>query len=100
MSKNSITFFFLFIFSLFISTPTIILMVEDNIDVSTFYGVNEEENKNETSKKIEVNLFNSSKYNIAQPWDEKEKLNFAYLKLSPQHIMESFSPPPEQNIHS
>ena len=56
MPKQLVTYFFLFIFTLFIAAPTVISVVEKSYDVSIFFSVTEEENKvNETVKVFELN---------------------------------------------
>ena len=95
MPKRSIAFFFIILFTVFITAPTIITIVDSAIDVSVFYGVNEEENNNETHKKIEMNIFNLNKDNIAFLRTEKEKLDLSNSKLTHQAFLECFSPPPE-----
>ena len=43
MAKHKITIFFIVLFMLFITAPSIILVIDDSADVSRFYSISEEE---------------------------------------------------------
>ena len=59
MSKKIVSIFLSVIFLLFIVTPTIIVLVDDTIDVSIAFSASEEEEKgNEKNLYIEVLYFN------------------------------------------
>ena len=96
MPKQLVTYFFLFIFTLFIAAPTVISVVEKSYDVSIFFSVTEEENKvNETVKVFELKLNDSDKFHFAFLDFEKEKTYASYLKTYAASTIECISPPPE-----
>lgn len=100
MPKARISIFFSIIFTMFIVAPTVISAIEDNYDLSIFYSVNEEENKeqNEISKKLEVKFVeNLGLASVFWDFNEKNSFNF-YLKNYTPLTLECTSPPPEQNI--
>lgn len=97
MLKKSISLFFVLLFALFISAPTVISVLEKKFDTSVFFSLNEEENKsNETVKIFETKLFVSDKYSFAILNFEKEKSYNSYLKNYTASPIECSSPPPEQ----
>lgn len=96
MHKRAVSFLFLTLFTLFISAPTIISMVEKSFDTSVFYSVNEEENKGcETLKIFEVKLLENSDYDISLIDSEKEKSYNSHAKNYTPSTLECLSPPPE-----
>lgn len=96
MQKRNISIFFLVLFTLFISVPTVISVIEKSFDTSVFFSVNEEENKvNETLKTFVVKLPCTEKYGISLIELEKEKSYSSYLKKYTSSIIECISPPPE-----
>ena len=97
MHRRSIHLFFSLIFIAFICAPTMVSLVDKNIDVSVFYSLNEDEGeseKNEIAKDVELIVIEShnpddslirNKRNVAQ---SREKTYFQfYINLS--------SPPPK-----
>ncbi len=100
MPKARISIFFSLIFTMFIVAPTIISVIEDAYDLSIFYSLNEEENKeqNEISKKLEIKFLDN--LGIASVfWDFEENSLFnLYLKNYTPLSLECASPPPEQYI--
>ena len=97
MQKKTVSYFFLIIFTLFITAPTVISMIEKSFDTSVFYSVNEEENKcNETLKNLELKLSDTEKIAVVFFEIEKESNNPSYLKNYTQYDSECISPPPEQ----
>ena len=98
MYKKGITLFFLLSFTIFIIAPTAMLIVDNSYDVSYFYNLNEEENKNnETLKKYEFELFDLNKYILVGFSPDKVDQSKFYLKEYTSLHLECFSPPPEQN---
>ncbi len=99
MHKQNISFFFIVVFTLFISAPTVISVMEKSFDISVFFSVNEEENKgNEILKTFVVKLPCTDKYGISLIELEKEKSYSSYLKKYTSSIIECISPPPEEFI--
>lgn len=96
MHKQNISVFFLILFTVFISAPTMISVIEKSFDTSVFFSVNEEENKsNETLKTFVIKLPCTDKYTISLIELEKEKSYSSYLKKYTSSIIECISPPPE-----
>jgi len=92
-----ITKLILFLFILFLSTPTIVGFVDDNIDVSYFYNLAEEEENHVSFN--EIKMVSSSSISFPSCLN-KSKLN---LNVSQSHFLSYdnlahsiFSPPPNQ----
>jgi len=100
MQKPSIHIFFSLIFIAFLTAPAIVPLIDDSVDISFFYELNEEEGENEeheVTKDIELivtqlhdsdNSLIRTKRNVI-PSDESWYLQF-YLNIS--------TPPPERHI--
>lgn len=94
--KIRIAIILAFIFTLFIVTPTILSVVEDNFDTSILYNISEEENnQKEVSKNFDVK-FSETKIclSLFNYLDNKDLLDF-YLKRYTNISQENISPPPE-----
>lgn len=88
--------FFITLFTLFISAPTVISLVEKSFDTAAFFNVCEEESNNsETVKVFEVKLLENQQYYLSLLDLEKEKSYTSYLKNYTPHVIECVSPPPE-----
>jgi len=99
MSKKIVSIFLSVIFLLFIVTPTIIVLVDDTIDVSIAFSASEEEEKgNEKNLDIEV-LFSNLKANESDLVFAVSENNLGYyFKNYPKPHLNLISPPPEQHI--
>jgi len=99
MSKKIVSIFLSIIFLLFIVTPTIIVLVDDTIDVSIAFSASEEEEKgNEKNLDIEV-LFSNLKANESDLVFAVSENNLGYyFKNYPKPHLILISPPPEQHI--
>ncbi|RSK41642.1 hypothetical protein [Mangrovimonas spongiae] len=100
MPKTRIAIFFSIIFMMFLVAPTVISVIEDTYDLTIFYSVNEEENKeqNEVQKNLEVKYLENLGFSSVF-WDNDENNSFSYyLKNYSPLVLECVSPPPEQNI--
>ena len=99
MSKKIVSIFLSVIFLLFIVTPTIIVMVDDTIDVSIALAASEEEEKgNEKNLDIEV-LFSNLKTNESDLVFAISENNLGYyFKNYPKPHLNLISPPPEHYI--
>jgi hypothetical protein len=98
MSNKIVSIFLSVIFLLFIVTPTIILMVDDSIDISMAFSSSEEEKENEKILDIEV-LFNNLKTDDSDLVFALSENNLGYYhKNYPKPHLNLISPPPEQNI--
>lgn len=85
----------LFLFIAFLSTPTIVVLIEKNSDVSMFYNFSEEENHKEV-KEIKANL------NLGFDYPFVEKQSLSDSKIISKNFLrhdtiteEIFIPPPE-----
>lgn len=99
MSKKIVSIFLSVIFLLFIVTPTIIILVDDTIDVSLAFSASEEEEKgNEKNLDIEV-LFSTLKTNDSDVDFSESESNLGYFfKNYPKPHLNLISPPPEHYI--
>ena len=99
MSKKIVSIFLSVIFLLFIVTPTIVILVDDTIDVSLAFSASEEEEKgNEKNLDIEV-LFSTLKTNDSDVDFSESESNLGYfLKNYPKPHLNLISPPPEHYI--
>lgn len=96
MPKKAVSIFFITLFTLFISAPTVISLVEKSFDTSVFFNINEEENNSsETVKIFEVKLLGNQQYYLSLLDLEKEKSYTSYLKNYTPYVTECVSPPPE-----
>lgn len=100
MARLIFTYFIFLVFAVFIVTPTVISIVDDSYDISTFYkNVSEEENhKNEVLKNLELKFLDQSIYqNLLVIKDDIEHSSFyqnTYTSLS----LDLQYPPPELHI--
>lgn len=98
MSRNIISLLFSLLFLLFLTAPTIILMVDDSVDVSIFYASNEEEEKeNEKNKEIEILFFELSTTDLDFASSDVENNLGYYFKNYPKPHLNLISPPPESH---
>lgn len=96
MQKKTVSYFFLILFTVFISAPTVISVIEKSFDTYIFFSVNEEENKvNETLKTLEVKLSDIQKFGMSLFGLKKEKAYISYIKNYIPHDLDCISPPPE-----
>lgn len=96
MTDKVISLFFSMIFIAFIASPTICALLDDSIDVSFVYSLNEEEEKSSTeSSNLKIVLQNH--HNFLDHLDEvNPKFNFihnSWLYSNPLRTI--ISPPPE-----
>lgn len=94
MGKKTIAILFSVLFLAFITAPTIIIAVDNSVDVSIFYSVTEEENEN-LKIPFPDNGFNGLENLLTQ--DSKENLRY-YFKNYPKPHLNLISPPPERII--
>ena len=96
MIKTKIAIFFSFLFILFITVPTVVILVDDSIDISFLYNSSEEE---EQDHEMDENV----KIFIAQ--ENTTKLEFLNIRLEkssgffnpnyPKHYLNTVFPPPQ-----
>ncbi|WP_250433452.1 hypothetical protein [Hanstruepera flava] len=90
MSKKTIAILFSILFLAFITAPTIIIAVDDSVDVSIFYSVTEEENEN-LKLAFTDNNFESENISIAVV---QENSGYFFKNYQKPHL-NLISPPPE-----
>ena len=96
MNKNCIALFFSVLFMAMLSAPSIIIAIDNSADVSLFYSLTEEEEKEgKENKNIEVLLSEIKTYerNI-QTSDYQRNLGYYCKKYSNPHL-NLVSPPPD-----
>lgn len=86
---------FLFLFVAFLSTPTVVCLIEKNTDVSTFYNFSEEE-MHKDIKEIKANLKQDYEFAfIVFPKQTSSIIISENLSKHDNVSEEIFSPPPE-----
>ena len=99
MSKKVISVFLSALFLFFVSAPTVIMMVDDSIDVSVFYTSSEEEEKGqEKNKDKELLLYDFSKALSDLDLNETENNLVYFFKKYPKPHLNLIFPPPELHI--
>lgn len=95
MFKKSVSIFFTVVFLGLISAPSIIVAIDDSIDISILYSLSEEE---EGNKNLEV--VSSQDQEEINPFQSLLKFqNLGYqFKTYPKPHLNLVSPPPEFNI--
>jgi hypothetical protein len=99
MSKKVVSIFLSVIFLLFIVTPTVIMMVDDTIDISIFYSTSEEEERGHEKQIDKEVLFSNLKTNESDLvfTSTENNLGYCYKKYAKPHLS-LISPPPQQSI--
>ena len=100
MFKKSIAFFFSILFVVFLAAPSIIIAIDNNADISLFYSLGEEEEKESFSSKLkEVLFFETSikQIDCITFYDVKNNIKYFYKKYPKPHL-NLISPPPEAHI--
>jgi hypothetical protein len=99
MSKKVVSIFLSVVFLLFIVTPTIIMMVDDSIDISIIYSTSEEEERGHEKQIDKEILFSNLKTNETDLVINYTENNVGYCskKYAKPHL-NHISPPPQQNI--
>ena len=88
-----------FIFTLFLAGPTIITCIDDSIDISLFYNVNEEENLHkEIAKHLEAKFLESNICPTNVIFQENLKHIAFYQRNYSSLTQENLSPPPEKHL--
>ena len=101
MSRNIVSILLSTIFLVFITAPSIIIMIDDSVDVSAFYtSTSSEEEENSTEKNKEVNVLDFvRKENETQVSSLKTNNNLGYsFKNYPKIHLNLISPPPDLRI--
>ena len=99
MSRSIVSIFLSSLFLLFLTAPTIILIIDDSADVSIFYSSSEEEEKgSEKNKEIELLFFDLNNSDLDFASSEVENNLGYYFKNYPKPHLNLISPPPEFHI--
>ncbi|TXE13233.1 hypothetical protein FUA26_03335 [Seonamhaeicola algicola] len=86
-------------FVVFLTTPTIVTLIDSSIDISMYYTSAEEEEKgNEKTKNCEKLFFENPHIESAFSLIESEDNLGYYIKKYPKPHLNLISPPPELNI--
>ncbi|TNJ47276.1 hypothetical protein KFZ70_04575 [Tamlana fucoidanivorans] len=87
------------LFLLFVTAPTVILMVDDSIDVSSFYTCSEEEEKGgEKHKEIDPLVLDQTNSELPIPFGLEEFELFYFFKKYQKPHLNLISPPPDYNL--
>ncbi|NIK91017.1 hypothetical protein GZ212_02545 [Mangrovimonas sp. CR14] len=91
----------LFLLFVAISTgPTILSILDEGLDVSIFYNLNEEENiQKEIAKHLEVEFLESNYSHLNSVFQEDSDLIVFYQKAYTPLSQENIYPPPEKHLH-
>jgi len=95
--RNAISVFFSIVFLLLIAAPSLVLVVEDVIDISLIVDINEEENTEKESKiNLEIEVYH--KQNVSSTFAENEcnSASDYYVRFYGKQYKKLHSPPPEQ----
>jgi len=96
MKKRIIASFFSLVFTLLITAPTVISVLENSFDVSVFFSVAEEESKEKDSNKtIELIVLETKNEVSSLFFFEDTKITSYYSKNYNPFKVESNLPPPE-----
>ncbi|ALJ05306.1 hypothetical protein APS56_09295 [Pseudalgibacter alginicilyticus] len=101
MLRNIVSNLLTIIFLLFIAGPTILVMVDNTIDVSIYYTASSaEEEENSTPKVKKVNdLFSETNTIETEMFSNEDENNLEYFfKNYPKPHLNLISPPPDFHI--
>jgi len=92
MYKKTVSIFFTVVFLGIISAPSIIVAIDDSIDISVLYSLSEEEE----NKNLEVMVFETSEVTDSLPYSLKFENSGYHFKKYPKPHLNLIFPPPEQ----
>ncbi len=94
MTKKSVAIFFTVLFMAFLTAPSIIVAIDDSVDITILFG-NPEEEENEKNTKLEIPDINNS-YNreVFLTSIDELLLEYRFIHYSIPHL-NLISPPPE-----
>lgn len=100
MSRNIVSIFLSIIFLVFIAGPTILVMIDDSVDVSSYYTStsSEEENNNHVNKEVKVLAFVQKENEFFIALTKKENNSCYSLNNYPKIHLNLISPPPDLYI--
>ncbi|WP_375237764.1 hypothetical protein [Aurantibacter sp.] len=95
MFKRLLSISFILLFIATISLPSIVLLIDDSIDITLLLDISEEEEENEKNKELEIFQVNIEKSKIFhQNKKLKNKTNYVF-KTYPTPYLNLIFPPPE-----
>lgn len=97
MKQKLSAIFFLLIFSALISAPSLVMAIDDSIDISCLYSINEEEEEKGHKVTKEGKIFYYESLNMIDyiKGFEKKKRHAYVFKTYPKPHLNLISPPPE-----
>ena len=97
MKQKLSAVFFLLIFTSLISAPTVLMVIDDSIDISCFYTINEEEEEKGHEIIKEGKMFYNESVNISDYIKGINELKeyVYFFKSYPKPHLNLISPPPE-----
>ena len=94
---NKIAFFFFFVFTGFIFTPTVVSYIDQDVDISLAYTANEEENSVKNHVTLEFILQDSSNSDLGSQFLLAKSSKEHYFQVASEMIfLDVTSPPPRQ----
>ena len=91
--KHRTAIFFVILFMAIISAPTVIVSLDNTIDISSFYGIGEEEEESESFKLLIEKSLNETEVSFTSV---KTTSGICYrFKTYPKPHLNLISPPPE-----
>ncbi|WP_456441738.1 hypothetical protein [Psychroserpens sp.] len=94
MNKSIIAIFFSFLFLSLALAPTILLAVDDSIDISFFYDISEEEEEKEGNKEFEIFVVDlETEIEGFVTSNNREHLEYAFKTYQKPHLNLIFPPP-------
>ncbi|MGF1557194.1 hypothetical protein [Paucihalobacter sp.] len=99
MYKSRVSIILSIVFVLFLSAPTIIMVFDVPADTSVFFSVTEEENESSNvSKQIQAHITLNHKPPFDVEFSSKKASNFYLVGSRSSLSLQTFSPPPEQQV--
>ena len=83
--------FFALLFMVIVSAPAVIMSIDDTIDVTFFYGENEEEEKENLKLLFDVTSLDSESQDINKASTDSD--GYTFKKYSKPHLNLIFPPP-------
>ncbi|WAC00889.1 hypothetical protein N7U66_11635 [Lacinutrix neustonica] len=99
MFKKTISIFFVLLFLATITAPSIIIAMDNSVDISVFYSLSEEEEE-KTKEKDKVETYLSEKISTSDSFIElleRKDIRYYFKKYQKPHL-NLISPPPENHI--
>ncbi|UJH90266.1 hypothetical protein LZ575_15535 [Antarcticibacterium sp. 1MA-6-2] len=95
--KKNFALLFLFIFLGFIATPTVVTLIDKDVNISSAFTANEEENSSKTGITFEYNIQDPHPgYSSLHFLKEQSAFNHYYKEGYRLIFLDVLSPPPKQ----